>query len=331
MKINVAVIGFGYWGPNLTRNLFKVPGCRVSHIVDTDKERLCYARKLYPNTICTENIDAVLKNDTVNACVVSLPVSCHYKYAKLILESDKHLLLEKPATNSRKKLQELINIAKKRNLSLMVDFTFLYTGAVKKIKELSDKGFMGDILFFDSQRYNTIYRNDVNIIGDLAVHDISIIQYIFQKMPKSLTVRGFSSINKNIEDMTYITLKYDKVLCHISCSWLFPFKRKQMIIGGTKKTILYDDMEPINKIKVYDSVYNILSNKKTKVLNFDNEKVFIPKLNGQEALYNMCKDFVSSIINKTVPISNTEFAIKVNEILDACSKSISCNGKEIKL
>jgi predicted dehydrogenase len=329
VKINIAVIGFGYWGPNLVRNLSKISDCSVSYIVDSDKEKLIRARKLYPDTQCTKNIDEVLKNKSINACVISLPVSCHYKYAKLVLENNKHLLIEKPATNSLKKLNNLVSIAKSRNLSLMVDYTFLYTGAVKKIKEIIDSGYIGEILFVNAQRYNSIYRKDVNIIRDLAVHDISIFQYLLQDMPKSVNVQGFSSITENIEDFTDITLKYSKTVSHISASWLFPFKTKKMVICGSKKTIVYDDMESINKVKVYNSVYDIL--KKTKTLNYDNEKVLIPKLNKQEALYNMCKDFISSVKNKTVPLSNINFALQISAILDACSKSILRNGKEIKL
>lgn len=327
--INIAILGYGYWGPNLVRNFNKLSNCNISYIVDKDINKLNEAKKLYPNLRCVSNPLTAIKDKTVNAVVIALPVSQHYKYAKLVLENNKHLLIEKPATNSYKKLTELANIAKKRKLQLMVDYTFLYTAAIQKIKKFIDTDFIGNILFINAQRYNNIYRKDVNIIGDLAIHDISIFQYLLQKVPNSLMVKGFVNINKNIKDTVYINLKYDKTFADISSSWLFPFKSKKMIICGSKKTIVYDDIEPVNKIKIYDSVYSIL--KRSKILDYNKEKIFIPKLNKQEALYSMCNDFLSSIKKKYIPVSNIDFALKINKILEACNKSITYNGKEIKL
>lgn len=329
MKINIAILGYGYWGPNLVRNFNKISNCNISYIVDKDVKKLNEAKKLYPNLRCVSNPLTAIKDKTVNAVVIALPVSQHYKYARLVLTNNKHLLIEKPATNSYTKLKELSNIAKKRKLQLMVDYTFLYTSAVQKIKELIDTNFIGDILFINAKRYNNIYRKDVNVIGDLAIHDISIFQYILKKMPRLLNVKAFSSINKNIEDTVYINLKYDKTFADISSSWLFPFKNKKMIICGSNKTIVYDDIEPVNKINIYDSVYSIL--KRSKILDYNKEKKFIPKLNKQEALYSMCKDFLFSIAKKNIPISNIDFALKINKIVDACNKSLSYKGKTIKL
>lgn len=336
MKINIAVLGYGYWGPNLVRNLNKFPDCNISYIVDKDVKKLNEAKKLYPNLKYISDPFIAIKDKTVNAVVIALPVSQHYKYAKLVLTNNKHLLIEKPATNSYKKLRELADIAKKRKLQLMVDYTFLYTAAVQKIKELLDNNKIGDVLFIEAQRLNLgIFRNDVNAIWDLAVHDISIIQYILNKFPKSLSVKGLSYISSNKMDLAYITLKYDKKqMGHISTSWLFPFKNKRMIIGGSKKTIVYDDIEPTEKIKVYDKGYNVRfsDNDREKILvDYRIGDIYIPKLPQEEALYKVCNEFLNSITNKKQPLTDTKFALKISRILDACNKSIAYKGKEIKL
>ena len=336
MKINIAILGYGYWGPNLVRNFSKFSNCNISYIVDKDVNKLKEAKKFYPNLKCIVNPLTAIKDKSVDAIVIALPVSQHYKYMKLALKNNKNVLVEKPATDSYKKLRESVEIAKKQKLILMVDYTFLYTPAVKKIKELLSKDEIGDILFIEAQRLNLgIFRNDVNVIWDLAVHDISVIQYILNKMPKYISVRGMCYINSKIMDLSYITLKYNKKqISHISSSWLFPFKNKRMVIGGNKKTIVYDDIEPTEKIKVYDKGYNIrFSNKDREKILIDYRvgDIYIPKLSQEEALYNVCKEFLDAIKNKKCPLTDGNFALKINKILDTCDKAINLRGKEIKL
>jgi predicted dehydrogenase len=336
MKTNIAILGYGYWGPNLVRNFNKFSNCNISYIVDKNINRLNEAKKLYPNIKCVISPFVAIKDKTVNAIVIALPASQHYKYAKIALENNKHILIEKPATNSYKKLQELVNIAKKQKLIFMVDYTFLYTAATQKIKELINKNVIGNILFIEAQRLNLgIFRNDVNVMWDLAVHDISIMQYILNKIPKSVSVKGFSYITSKKIDLSYITLKYNKKqIGHISSSWLFPFKNKKMIIGGSKKTIVYDDIEPTEKIKVYDKGYdiNFSNNDRAKILvNYRVGDIYVPKLSQEEALYKVCSEFLSSINNKKQPLTDGKFALKISKILDTCNKSIAYKGKEIKL
>ena len=335
MKINIAILGYGYWGPNLVRNFNKISNCSISYIVDKDINKLNEAKKLYPYLKCVTNPILAIKDETVDAIVITLPVSQHYKYAKMALENKKHILVEKPATDSYKKLQELVAIAKKQKSIFMVDYTFLYTSAVQKIKELLDNKDIGDILFIEAQRLNLgIFRNDVNVIWDLAVHDISIIQYILNKIPKSVSVKGLSYINSKKMDLSYITLKYDKKqIGHISSSWLFPFKNKRMIIGGSKKTIVYDDIEPTEKIKVYDKGYDVhCSNNREKILvDYRIGDIYVPKLSQEEALYKVCYEFLNSIKNKRQPLTDGKFALKVSKVLDATNESITYKGKEIKL
>ncbi|MCR4662332.1 MAG: Gfo/Idh/MocA family oxidoreductase [Endomicrobiaceae bacterium] len=334
--INIAILGYGYWGPNLVRNFNKFSDCNISYIVDTNINKLNEAKKFYPNLQCVPNPLIAIKDKTVDAVVIALPVSQHYKYAKLALENNKYILMEKPATDSYKKLKKLTDIAKKRKLQLMVDYTFLYTPAVQKIKELLDNGVIGDILFVEAQRLNLgIFRNDVDVVWDLAVHDISIIQYILNKIPKTVSVKGLSYIDSKKTDLAYITLKYDKKqVGHISSSWLFPFKNKRMVIGGSKKTIVYDDIEPTEKIKVYDKGYNIhfSENDREKILvDYRVGDIFVPKLSQEEALYKVCSEFLTSVKSKKQSLTGTDFALKISKILDACSKSIAYKGKEIKL
>lgn len=334
--INIAILGYGYWGPNLVRNFYKFSNCNISYIVDKDINKLNEAKKIYPHLKCISNPLIAIKDKTIDAVVIALPVNQHFKYAKLALENNKHILIEKPATDSYKKLKELTDIAKKRKLQLMIDYTFLYTAAVQKIKELLDNNTIGDILFIEAQRLNLgIFRNDVNVIWDLAVHDISIIQYLLNKSPKSLSVKGISYINSKKMDLAYISLKYnEKQMVHISSSWLFPFKNKRMVIGGSKKTIVYDDIEPTEKIKVYDKGYNVhfSDNAREKMLvDYRMGDIYVPKLSQEEALYKVCNEFLSSVKNNKQSLTDTNFALKISEILDACNKSIAYKGKEIKL
>lgn len=335
MKTNIAILGYGYWGPNLVRNFNKFSNCNISYIVDRDINKLNDAKKLYPYTKCIADAMVAIEDKTVDAIIVVLPVIQHYKYAKLALENNKHVLIEKPATDSYKKLQELAKIAKKRKLSLMVDYTFLYTPAVQKIKKLIDENIIGDILFFEAQRLNLgIFRNDVNVIWDLAVHDISIMQYVLNKMPKSVSVKGMSYINSKIMDLSYITLKYNKKqIGHISSSWLFPFKNKRMVIGGSKKTIVYDDIEPTEKIKVYDKGYDVhfSANREKILVDYRIGDIYVPKLSQEEALYKVCDEFLKSIRSGNASLTDGKFALKISKVLDACNESIKSDGKEIIL
>ena len=336
MSVNIAILGYGYWGPNIVRNFKKFQNVNISYIVDKDVNKLNKAKVLYPNIKCITNPMVAIKDKIVDAIVIVLPVNQHYKYARAALENNKHVLMEKPATDSYKKLQELVSIAKKKKSLLMIDYTFLYTAAIQKIKELLDNNSIGDILFIEAQRLNLgIFRNDVNVIWDLAVHDISIIQYILNKMPKSVSVNGLSYIDSKIMDLAYITLRYNKKqIGHISSSWLFPFKNKKMIIGGSKKTIVYDDIEPTEKIKVYDKGYNVYfsNNDREKILvDYRIGDIYVPKLSQEEALYKVCNEFLTSVQNKKQSITNGDFALNISKILDACDKSIVSKGKEIKL
>ncbi len=336
MSINIAILGYGYWGPNLVRNFKKFHNVNISYIVDKDVNKLNKAKALYPNAKCIRNPMVAVKDKTVNAIVIVLPVGQHYKYAKAALENNKHVLIEKPATDSYKKLKELVTISKKRKLLFMVDYTFLYTAAVQKIKEMLDNNTIGDILFIEAQRLNLgIFRNDVSVMWDLSVHDISIIQFILNKMPKYVSATGMYCINSKIMDLSHIFLKYNKKqICNISSSWLFPFKNKKMVIAGSKKTIIYDDIEPTEKIKVYDKGYNVhySNTEREKILvDYRIGDIYIPKLSQEEALYKVCNEFLNSIITKKEPLTNGDFALKINKILDACDKSIAYKGKEIKL
>jgi len=333
MILNVAILGFGYWGPNLVRNFAKIDNCNILYIVDKDNDRLNIAKSLYPNTQCINNALIAIKDKTVDAIIVALPVSKHYKYAKLALDHNKHILVEKPCTDSKTKFEKLVSLAKSKKLSLLIDYTFLYTSAVQKIKKLIDTDIIGDILFFDAQRMNLgTFRNDVNVIWDLAVHDISIMKYIIKQMPVSVIATGISHTKNNVEDMAYLSFKFKtNQIAHINCSWNFPFKNKKIFIGGSKKTIVYDDIEPTDKIKIYDKGYNKMNNRETFLVDYRMGDIFIPKLSQEEALLNVCNDFLSSINKKNSSLTNSQFALQINSILSACSKSLLAKGKEISI
>ena len=301
--INIAILGYGYWGCNLVRNFYKFSNCKISYIVDKDINKLKEANKLYPDLKCVLNPITAIKDKTVDAVVIALPASQHYKYAKLVLQNNKHLLIEKPATNSYKKLKELVNVAKKRKLQLVVDYTFLYTPAVRKIKELFDNNVIGDILFIESQRLNLrTFRKDVNVIWDLAVHDISIIQYLLGKKPRKTFLKCGAFFNSKIVDMAHITLEYSKnQVANIYSSWKNPVKKRNLVVYGTKKCIMYDSLKLNEKVKIY---------------NLNNNNFFIPKLSQQEPLYKMCNEFLSCITNNKKALTNGDFALNVSAILD---------------
>ena len=333
IMVKIGLIGFGYWGPNLVRNFSSQKEGEVTVIAEAREERHLQISKLYPEITICSNSDDLINNSNIDAVVIATPVFSHYKLAKQALLAGKHVLLEKPMTSSVDESKELIDIAKSKNLILMVDHTFLYTGAVQKMKELISSEQLGKLQYFDSSRINLgLFQPDVNVLWDLAPHDISILNFLVSNTPHSVNATGISHTNNGIENVAYMTLNYqDNFIAHFNCSWTSPVKVRSTLIGGDKKMLVYNDLEPSEKIRIYDTGYNHSSDEeKNKIMvDYRTGDVFIPKLSTQEALFGVAFDFIDCIINTKEPLANAELGLEVVKVLEASQKSIKNKGQEI--
>ena len=333
--MNIAIIGYGYWGPNLVRNFSLVNNCKVKMVSDFRQDRLVIVSKTYPGIKVSTDPDDILLSKEIDAVVIATPVFTHFSLAKKALENGKHVLLEKPMTSTIKEAEQLMNLAKQKGLLLMVDHTFLYTGAVMKMKQLINEKTIGEIQYFDSSRINLgLFQIDVNVLWDLAPHDISILLHLINKIPYSVNATGISHTKNGIENVAYLTINYsENFIAHFSCSWTSPVKLRTMLIGGDKKMMVFNDLEPSEKIRIYDTGYNYKTDeeKNRLMVDYRTGDVYIPKLESKEALFGMASDFINSIINKTEPLSNSKLGLDVIQILEASQQSIKNKGKEIIL
>ena len=253
--INLGIIGYGYWGPNLARNFFAANDCTLKAVADARPDRLAVLAKLFPSVKGVKDADDIINDTEIDAVVIATSVHSHFPLAKKALMAGKHVLIEKPMTSSVAEADELIEMAAKRGLTLMVDHTFLYTGAVQKMKEIIDSEGIGTPRYFDSSRINLgLFQPDVNVIWDLAPHDLSILTYLVKETPASINATGISHTQNGIENIAYMTVNYDSdFIAHFNVSWTSPVKVRQTLIGGDVKMIVYNDLEPSEKIRVYDT------------------------------------------------------------------------------
>ena len=333
--ITIGVIGYGYWGPNIVRNFFSIDNCRIRSVADERGERLVLLAKNFPSITGVNNAGDILNDRSINAVVIATPVFTHFELAKKALENGKHVLIEKPLASTVAESEELINLAERNGLTLMVDHTFLYTGAVQKMKELIDSDFIGTPRYFDSSRINLgLFQSDINVLWDLAAHDISILIYLIKNIPESINATGISHTHNHVENIAYMTVNYNSdFIAHINCSWTSPVKVRQTLIGGDKKMILYNDIEPSEKVRVYDTGYyhKTDEDKKKILVDYRIGDIYIPKLSAEEALTGVANDFIQSILQKKEPLSNAQLGIGVVKILEASQQSIKNKGKEVKI
>lgn len=331
--MNIAVVGLGYWGPNLVRNFLSTPG--VSHIVCCDlmDSRLERIKQKFSMVETCKSYDEILKRSDIDAVVLATPVSSHYPLGIKALRAGKHLLVEKPITLSTKEATDLIGFAEKQNLILMVDHTFIYTSAVRKIKEYIDKDEIGDILYFDSVRVNLgLFQHDTNVVWDLAPHDLSIMEYLIGKKPLSVSAIGVNHFNGH-EDISYITVNFENnLIAHFHVNWISPVKVRKILIGGTKLMVVYDDMEPSEKIKIYDKGVEIKSQDSLYhvLVEYRTGNMFAPHVEQEEALSLVAKDFLDSIKKGHKPMSDGYAGLNVVRILEAATESLKQGGKVIK-
>lgn len=332
--VNIAIVGLGYWGPNLLRNFNANSNCYLKYAVDKKEELLNKFSPLYPNTEFIDNFETVLNDPEVDAIIIATPVWSHFDLAKKALLNNKHVLVEKPMTSTSAEAEELIKISDEKGLTLMVDHTFLYTGAVQKMKSLVESGELGDVNYFDSTRINLgLFQADINVLWDLAPHDISILSYVLQQKPVSVQATGISHTKNDLENIAYLTLKFDSdTIAHFNCSWSSPVKIRSILVGGSNKMLVYNDMEPSEKVKIYDHGYNVKTLEKNKILaDYRIGDISIPKLVTMEALAGVAEDFISSITNGTEPLSNKHLGHEVVKVLEASNQSLKENGALIKI
>jgi predicted dehydrogenase len=333
--INVGIIGYGYWGPNLVRNFFAAKNCCIKSVADARPERLEQLGKVFPTIRGVQDAEEVIYDPDIDAVIIATPVSTHFTLARKALAEGKHVLLEKPMTSSVEEAELLINLAAQKQVLLMVDHTFLYTGAVQKMRQLVDNQELGNIKYLDSTRINLgLFQQDINVLWDLAPHDISILNYIVNERPYSVNATGITHTNNNIENIAYLTVNYASgFIAHFNCSWTSPVKVRMMLIGGDRKMILYNDLEPSEKIKVYDTGYTYSNDeeKKRVLVDYRTGDIYVPKLATTEALLGMANDFISCIQEKKQPQSSCHLGLDVVKILEASSKSIKHYGREVVL
>ena len=333
--VNVGVIGYGYWGPNMVRNFYANKDAKVAWVCDLSKDRLALVEAGYPTVKTTTDHKDILKDSGVDAVVISTPVSAHFPLAQEALEAGKNVLLEKPMTSTVEQSEKLVELAAKKKRTLMVDHTFLYTGAVRKMKELVQSGELGDIYYFDSVRVNLgLFQHDVNVIWDLAPHDFSIMDYLLQKDPEMVSAVGMCHLG-DLENIAYVTVQYPgNLLGHLHVNWLAPVKVRTTLIGGTKKMVVYDDNEPSEKIKIYDKGVGY-SEKKEDVykmlVQYRSGDMLAPKLEPSEALKLVSKEFTDSINENRKPLTDGVAGLRVVKLLESANESIKQKGKVIKL
>jgi len=333
--INISVIGYGYWGPNIVRNFNSIKNTRVVSVCDNNPEVLKNIQTNYPTIQTITDSNKLISSPDIDAVAIVTPVFTHYELAKLALQNGKHVFVEKPFTSTVAQAEELIELADKNNLKIMVDHTFLFTGAVNKIKELVDNDILGDLYYFDSTRVNLgLFQHDVNVVWDLAPHDLSIMDYIIDEKPDSITASGKAHFNNSLEDLAYITVNFsNNMIAHFNVNWLSPVKVRSTLIGGEKKMLVWNDLEVDEKIKVYDKGVDIVNRKGVYELlvSYRSGDMFAPKVAQTEALKLEAEHFIDCILNDKTPINDGHAGLRVVKILEASDESLKNAGKMILL
>ena len=332
--MKIGIIGLGYWGPNLVRNFSAQSEVTEVIACDVRAERRNTIKKKFPSTKVIDNCEDLLNSD-VDAVVIATPVASHFNIAKKCLEAGKHIWVEKPFTASSLEALELLDIAERKKLNIFVDHTFIYTGAVRKMKNLVKSGELGNILYFESERINLgLFQKDVNVIWDLAPHDLSIMDYIMdtQKVV-AVCANGIANFN-GLENVAHISVYFEeKCFAHFHVNWTSPVKIRRMMVGGDKKMLVFDDMENFEKIKVYDSGIEINTTEgiHEALVQYRIGDMFSPKVNQTEALDLGAKEFIASIIENRLPKTNGYDGLKIVKILEASSKSLANRGEMIEI
>jgi predicted dehydrogenase len=332
--MNFGIIGYGYWGPNIVRNLLTIDGAKVLAIADTNPAARHRARRLYPGIEITADTEAVLRSPKIDAIAVISPVWTHYELAKAALENGKHVFVEKPFTSQSEQGKELIELAARKGLTIMVDHTFLFTGAVRKIMQLVDEGTLGKLYYYDSTRINLgLFQHDINVVWDLAPHDLSIMDYLFKQMPEAVVATGQSHLNGH-EDIAFLTLYFpDQMIAHINVNWISPVKMRTTLIGGEKRMLVWNDLVPDEKLRVYDRGVDVTTNDVEEVysrlVSYRTGDMWAPQLEQGEALRKELAYFIECAQNGRRPINDGEAGLRVVKMLEAASRSLEKRGEMV--
>jgi len=325
--LRIGVIGYGYWGPNVVRNFSAANGSQVTMVCDMSQQTLKKVNKAYPQISVTDNIDELIKSPDVDAIAIATPVFTHHDLAKKVLEAGKSVFIEKPFTYTVAEAEDLVELAAKKNLKLMVDHTFLYTGAVRKIRQLIDDGILGNLYYFDSSRVNLgLFQHDVNVVWDLAPHDISIMDYVIDEKPQAVVATGIGHFGRGLEDVAYLTFYYDhNIIAHINVNWLSPVKVRTTLIGGEKKMLVWNDLEPDEKIKIYDKGVQVKTKegKYNLLVDYRSGDMWAPKVEQTEALKLMAEKFVDYVENGGTIVNDGIAGLNNIKMLEAANKSLT--------
>jgi len=332
--IRIGVIGYGYWGPNLVRAFAETPGVSVAAVSDLDATKLEVVQRRYPAVRVTTRFHDLLEDPSIDAIAVATPVGSHFELGIATLKAGKHLWLAKPMAETSLQARKLVEEAEKRNLTLIVDHTFIYTGAVRKMAEVIRGGELGQVYYYDSTRVNLgLFQRDVNVIADLAVHDFSILDFLLGEHPVAVSASGTNHFPGTPENLAFITLFYDSgIIAHTNVSWLAPVKVRQILIGGSKKMIAYNDLDPSEKVKVYDKGVRFTDDPKEIYemrVGYRSGDMWAPKLDATEALSVEAAHFVDCIAHGKVPQTDGRAGLRVVELVEAATSSMRGKGETV--
>jgi predicted dehydrogenase len=334
--IKVGVVGCGYWGPNLIRNLRQASDCHLKVICDTSEQRLKHMRKLHQDVATTNAYADLLQDAELDAIVVATPVRFHYEMAKAALVAGKHVFVEKPLARTVAEAEELVALAESKGLVIMVGHTFLFSPAVRRMKEIIDAGDIGEVQYISARRLNLgLFQKDINVAWDLAPHDISIILHLLDEQPVSVSCQGSSHVNRHIEDVTMMYLTFKKNRCaFVQNSWLDPKKIRQMTVVGSRRMIVYDDTEPLEKLKIYDARVEVPAHYDTFAeftYSYHYGDSYVPYIKQDEPLKLECQHFLDCIRGEATPITGGRAGLDVVRILEASSESLKLQGQAVPL
>ncbi len=332
--IRLGVIGYGYWGPNVVRNFHGIAGCQVVALCDKNPVALQRAKQTYPSLRSSTDPSEILTSADIDAVAVVTPVWTHFELTKEALENGKHVFVEKPFTSTMAQAEELIELAEKKNLKIMVDHTFLFTGAVRKIRQLIDEDVLGGLYYYDSTRVNLgLFQHDVNVIWDLAPHDLSIMDHLIKHKAEALVATGERHLN-GCEDVAYITIYFpSNIIAHVNVNWLSPVKVRTTLLGGEKKMLVWNDLEADEKIKVYDKGVQVKNGNGVydMLVSYRTGDMWSPKVEQIEALRIETAYFVDCIVNDRTPINDGVAGRRVVKMLEAADQSVKERGKLVYL
>ncbi len=331
--LRVGVIGCGYWGPNLARNFQTLEGCELRAACDLDPERVEALRRTYPTLRAARSLDELLSDPDLDAVAICTPVQTHFAVARAALEAGKHVLVEKPLTDASASARALVELAESKGLTLQVDHTFVYSGAVRKVREIVERGDVGDLLYLDFVRVNLgLFQEDVNVLWDLGPHDVSILTHLVERPP--LWVSAVGSVHYGeLEDQVYATVKFEgSLIAHLHVNWLAPVKVRSTLIGGTQRMIVYDDLAPSEKVRIYEkgiTVSGDAGSRERALVDYRMGDMFAPHIDKTEPLERVCAAFRDAVATGTPPPTDGRAGLEVVRILEAAQVSMRKDGERV--